>query len=150
MDFTKHKQHTNMLAHCAFFFRSPCSFDAVHCTLRIHNVRTHIMWFEVHLIKFYMIISSHFDDHQLRLEMCRLHLDCLATVSTIRRCCFCFSCFCCWCYCCVFFLLAFVGKTSYSYSRVAFHNFGLCVCVRPQHTYYYIALRESRPFSAAI
>lgn len=27
----------------------------------------HIIWFEVHLIKFYMIISSHFDDHQLRL-----------------------------------------------------------------------------------
>lgn len=51
---------------------------------------------------------------------------------------------------CVFFLLAFVGKTSYSYSCVAFHNFGLCVCVRPQHTYYYIALRESRAFSAAI
>lgn len=28
---------------------------------------THIIGFEVHLIKFYMIISSHFDDHQLRL-----------------------------------------------------------------------------------
>lgn len=41
---------------------------AMLCALRpIHNVRAHIIWFEVHLIKFYMIISSHFDDHQLRL-----------------------------------------------------------------------------------
>lgn len=28
---------------------------------------TIILWFELHLIKFYMIIFSHFDDHQLHL-----------------------------------------------------------------------------------
>lgn len=46
-------------------------FDALRSSTQCEH--THIIWFGVHLIKFYMIISSHFDDHQQRFGVLVTH-----------------------------------------------------------------------------